>query len=101
MKIYSYSTVLIAFFFLFLANAQTEFNQMAPVNPVALQYKVFDFGLRGSVKQADKMVFDVHGRITQNEEDGSQSPSVKGKIIQFFIRYNFNHCFNCKKAGNC
>lgn len=95
MKTTIYNTILIVLLFQFVVNAQTKINPKAPINPVALQYTVFDFGLRDNVKQVDKMHFDNQGRITQNDDDGLQfytySPmSIEVKKYGYTYIYKLN-----------
>lgn len=82
MKKNSIITVFMVFMFSFLVHSQTKLNKIAPLNPVALQYTVFDYGLTGAVKQVDKMFFDKQGRITKKDEDGLQIFTYKPTSIE-------------------
>lgn len=98
MKKNSILIVIFAICFHFLANSQTKFNIIAPMNPVALQFTVFDYGLKGAVKQVDKMFFDPQGRITKKEEDGIQTYTYKPMAIEL-KKYGFTYIYklNAKK----
>ena len=81
----------------FLANSQTKLNQIAPMNPVALKFTVFDYELKGPVKQADKMFFDKLGRITKTDEDGEQTYTYKPTAIEV-NKYGFTYVYKLNTA---
>lgn len=97
MKKNSILTVFMVVVFSFLAHSQTKLNKIAPLNPVALQYTVFDYGLAGAVKQADKMYFDKLGRITKKDEDGLQFYTYKPMAIEV-KKYGFTYVYKLNAA---
>ena len=97
MKKNSIITVFMVFMLHFLGHSQAKLNKTAPLNPVALQYTVADYGLAGTVKQADKMYFDKLGRITKKDEDGEQTYTYKPTAIEV-NKYGFTYVYKLNTA---
>ena len=66
-------TLFSALFLCYLSQGQIPSRAIAPLNPVALKYKMEDLGLTGPVKTAGDLEFDKKGRLVRDNADDGQS----------------------------